>query len=389
MWKTADAVVIGGGIMGASTAHFLAKKGFGRVVLLEKRTLAAVSTGHSAAVVRTFYSNSLTIRLALRALEMFERGQEFLGGDCSFRRVGFLCLLEEGVVSAGRQVFRMEREHGIEVMEVSPEEIREIMPQLCLEGVVKGILEPHSGYVDPLRTVKNLVDRAKEWGLAVCEGVGATGIRLVGNRVVGVETEQGIVDTRVVVNASGPWGRYIGLSVGLNYSVRWSRESDLVLRLPSNFKTFPVISDPNRQIYLRPHGEDQVLAGLSFPKEVEPMDIDHYDPDLDTRTRLRIEHGVFQRVPALRRAQYLMGWASIYTITDDWHPIVGPEPKLEGYYACFGGSGHGFKLGPPIGESLSDIIVGTTPAIDIHALRPSRFVEGEIFTSAWGGGNRA
>ena len=106
MRKTADAVVIGAGIMGACTAHFLAKKGFGRVVLLEKRKLAAVSTGHSAAIIRTFYSNPLTTSLAPRAREMFENDQEEIGGDCEFRRSGYLCLLEEKLASTGEQLLR-------------------------------------------------------------------------------------------------------------------------------------------------------------------------------------------------------------------------------------------------------------------------------------------
>ena len=82
-------------------------------------------------------------------------------------------------------------------------------------------------------------------------------------------------------------------------------------------------------------------------------------------------------------------WSSIYTITDDWHPLVGPDKKLNGYFTCFGGSGHSFKLGPPIGEALADIILGIIPKIDIRDLRSNRFEEGESFSSAWGSGNRA
>ena len=112
MDKTADAVVIGGGIMGAATAHFLAKQQFGKVVLLEKSKLAAVSTGHSAAIVRTFYSNPLTLRLALRAREMFENAEQELGGDCEFRRTGYCCIFAEKAAATGEQLLAIERPAG-------------------------------------------------------------------------------------------------------------------------------------------------------------------------------------------------------------------------------------------------------------------------------------
>ena len=388
MARAADAVVIGGGIMGASAAHFLAKKGLGDVVLLEKRSLAAVSTGHSAAVIRTFYSNDLTIRLSATALEMFGNGEEALGGDCDFRNTGYVCLLGEHTAAAGRAVLEAEQRNGTGAVEVKTDEIEELVPGVNTDGIVAGIYEPASGYADPVKTVRNLVTRANDWGLVCYEGVGATRIRLSGNRVTGVETETGEIHTDLVINAAGPWGRRMGLSAGLNYSLRWSRECDLVLRLPAGYGPLPVVSDPNLRIYFRPDGDSGLLAGLSFPKEVEPMDVDAYDPDLDEPTRRRIEKGTIERVPALRDAEYVKGWASVYTITDDWHPLVGSEPGLEGYYAFFGGSGHGFKLGPPIADSLTDTILGRTPAFDLHPFRPERFIEGDQFSSAWGGGNR-
>jgi len=382
-------VVIGGGILGASTAHFLAKKGFGKVVLLEKRALADVSTGHSTANVRTFYSNPVTVKLAQRAVQMFENDREELGGDCSFEQVGYLTLIDEASVAGGRHVLELGREHGVEVREISPEDINELAPHYDLDGVVSGVFEPRSGYADPVRTVQSLVSRAKEWGLAVHEGVGATGIRLQGDRVTAVETEDGPIATPVVVNAAGPWGREVGLWVGKNYSIRWSRETDIFLRLPSDFGSFPVTSDLKLRIYFRPQDDDKILLGLGAPKEVEPLDIGSYDDEVEPRTRHRMQRQLFQRVPVLRYMNYVYGWASIYTITDDWHPLVGQEPGLEGYYACFSGCGHCFKLGPPIGEALADVIAGDAPRIDIHALRPSRFVEGQPITSAWGAGNRA
>jgi len=389
MEKTADAVVIGGGIMGASAAHFLAKKGLGKVVLLEKRTLAAVSTGHSAANIRCAYSNPVTVQLAMRAFELFENDRELLGGDTGFRTTGMMILLGEEHVDIGKKVLQIEQQQHSETQEIGLEEIQQLAPQFDLEGVVCATYQPRGGYADPVRTTNTLVEQAKKWGLAAYEGVGARNIQVDGNHVCGVETEQGVIQTPVVVNAAGPWGGHIGETAGREYSIRWSRESDLVLKLPSDFGDFPIIADPSCHTYFRPQWENRLLAGLDYPKEIEPLDINDYDPNLDAGTRQRIEQGVLKRIPVLREAEFDCGWASIYTITGDWHPIVGAELDIEGYYACFGGSGHGFKLGPPIGEALADVIVGQRPQIDIHPLRPSRFEEGDLFRSAWGEGNRA
>ena len=389
MEHTADAVVIGGGILGASTAHFLAKKGFGRVLLVEKRTLAAVSTGHSAAAIRTFYSNPLTIQLASRAVEMFSHGEDELGGDCGFQRIGYLVLLSEDGVEAGKRVARMERAQGIRVEELTVDAIAARQPLVNLDGIAHGIFEPDSGFVDPRQTTQNLVATAKRWNLTACEGVGATSLVLRNGRIDAVETEQGTVRTPVVVNAAGGWGGILAQTVGLNYSLRWSRESDIVINVPFDTAGYPWLSDPQLRFYSRPAGPRQLLVGLGFPKEIEPLDIDNYDPDIDAKTRRRIEQLIFERVPSTRDGSFDRGWASMYTITDDWHPLIGPEPEVPGYFACLAGNGHCFKLGPPLGEALADVVAGDTPAIDIHGFRPNRFLEGDYFTSVWGSGNRA
>jgi len=389
MKKTADAVVIGGGIMGASTAHFLAKKGIGSVVLLEKRTLAAVSTGHSAANIRCSYSNPVTVQLALRAMDIFENDREVLGGDTGFQRTGHLVLMDPVHLDIGKAVFEVEMQQGTGTKMVGLDEIKELAPQLSMGGAVQATYQARAGYADPVRTVHTLVEQGAKHGLTAYEGIGARRIETSGGRVTGVTSDEGLIETPIVVNAAGPWGKEVGASVGREYSLRWSRESDLLYRLPPGFGHFPIFADPECEIYFRPHRDNMLLAGLDYPKAIEPLDINNYDPELDADTRGRIEKGLFRRVPQLRDAQFERGWASIYTITDDWHPVVGAEPSLAGYYAFFGGSGHGFKLGPPLGEALADIITGDTPRIDIRHFRPTRFEEGEPFTSLWGEGNRA
>lgn len=375
--------------MGASVGHFLAKIGFGKIVLLEKRTFAAVSTGHSAANLRCAYSNPVTVQLALRAFDLFENDRDKLGGDTGFQRTGMMALLDEAHVAIGRAVLASEAPHNTGTQEIDPEQIKELAPQIELGDVVCATYQPRGGYADPVRTTQTLVQQAQKWGLTAYEGVEAKSIQTEGDRVSGVETDQGTIQTRIVVNAAGPWGGRIGSTAGRVYSIRWSRESDLLLKLPAGFGKFPIIADPACQIYFRPQSNDRLLAGLDYPKELEPLDIEDYDPDLDAPTRQRIEEGLFKRIPVLKDATFDRGWASIYTITEDWHPVVGPEQGIDGYFACFGGSGHGFKLGPPIGESLAAMIAGKSPRIDLHTLRPSRFEQGELFASAWGAGNRA
>ena len=389
--ETADAVVIGGGILGASTAHFLATLGFGQVVLLEKLTLAAVSTGHTGGAIRTAYSNPVTIQLALRGLEMFTDAREQLGGDCGFRRCGYLVLAGADELEPSRAMMRAQVAQGVEVEEIGVDEIRSRWPEIDLApgAVASGLFEPMSGVAEGTKTTRTLVASAEAHGLTAFEGVAATGIRRKGGAITAVETDRGDIDTPVVVNAAGGWGRRVGLWVDLNYSFRWSRETDIVLNVPFNTGHLPWISDAPMRQYIRPDPPGQLCIGLGWPKEVEPLDIDDYNPDPDGPTRERILQKALRRIPAAAEQTYDHGWASMYTITDDWHPIVGPEPDIPGYYACVAGNGHCFKLGPPIGESLAHVIIGSTPPVDLHPLRGSRFIEGELMTSVWGGGNRA
>ena len=320
---------------------------------------------------------------------MFKNSEAELGGDCDFRQIGYLVLTAEADVEAGRQIGAIEREQGIEVEDLSPDDIRARWPELNLDGVAYGLFEPHSGYVDPVKTTRNLVQSAAAWGLEAHEGVEVVGISQSGGRVAAVETAQGSIATPVVVNAAGGWGRVVASWVGLNYSFRWSRESDLIVEVDGPTGHLPWVSDSLLRQYFRGAGENRLLVGLGFPKEIEPLDIDDYDANIDAATRQRILGLIEQRLVAAGPPRFVHGWASMYTITDDWHPLVGPEANVAGYFACVAGCGHGFKLGPPIGEALADVIAGRTPAIDLHALRPGRFVDGELLSSVWGGGNRA
>lgn len=389
MPERADVVVIGAGILGASVAHFLTKIGYGDVVLLDKGAVCSGSTQYSAANIRQHYSNEVAIRLAVRAVELFENDEEELGGPSGFVQCGYLVIGTEEGAHAIREVVPIQQRLGVQTEILTRDELAERYPELNLDGVALACLETNSGYADPVATTRALVGSARGRGLTMHEGRAVSGIVNDG-KITAVETSAGDISTPVVVNAAGPWGDRVGRMVGIEYALEFSREHEAQVELPPEFGEVPVTSDSAQRFYFRQHRTGRLLIGEGWPKQPEPDDPETYDSGPDDEHVSRMLEKLYNRLPSLRgRAKVATGYSGIYDITPDWYPIVGPEAGLEGYYAAIGGSDHCFKLGPPIGEALADVIAGREPKIDISPLRHSRFAEGRTFSSVWGPGNRA
>ena len=396
MKASVDAVVIGGGIIGASVAHHLTKLGYGDVVLVEKRRLARGSTQYSAAHVRQHYTNEVAIRLAVRAAAMFANAEEELGGDVGFVQDGYLVLATAEEAHAIREIVPYQQRLGVETAILTPAEVVRRWPELSLDGVELACYEETSGYADPVRTVEALARSASGLGLEVLEGCEVLGVSVSGGRVTSVVTGDGEIATDVVVNATGPWGNTIGGMVGVEYPIRFSREHEAIFTAPDGFRGLPVMSDSTQRLYFRSVGPDRVLVGEGWPKSPEPADPETYDDGTDDEHLARMVPKLVRRVPALAPTltqpdfggAFVTGYSGVYDITEDWYPIVGAE-EVGGYYSAFGGSGHCFKIGPTIGESLAHLIAGVEPPIDISSLSGARFAEGRSFTSVWGPGNRA
>lgn len=392
----ADAVVIGGGIMGASTAHFLTKLGFGDVALVEKRKICGGSTQYSAAHIRQHYSNEVGIRLAVRGALMFNNAEEELGGPVGFHQIGYMLFAPPEDALALRDVVDVQRSFGVETSTLEPDEVMSRWPQLQLDGVGLACHEPTSGFADPVLTVETLVRAAQRDGLHVYEGCEVLGISTANGRVTGVVTGDGEIATGVVVNACGPWSDRIGRMAGVEYPLTFSREHEAIFDAPEGLEDFPVISDVPQRLYCRPYVGGKVLVGDGWPKQKEPVDPETYDDGTDDAHVSNMVPRLLNRVPSLAPAlsqpnyggAFVTGYSGVYDITEDWYPIVGEE-GLGGYYSCFGGSGHGFKIGPAIGEALADTIAGRQSTIDISSLSGARFSEGRTFSSVWGAGNRA
>jgi len=397
MIRKADAVVIGGGIIGASVGHFLARLGFGDVALVEKRTICGGSSQYSAAHIRQHYSNEVAIRLAVRGTQMIASGEERLGGPTGFVQHGYLVIAPPEQEQAIRDVVPVQQRFGVETSILEVEEVARRWPELDLDGVALACLETTSGYADPVLTVESIARAGeREHGLRIYEGCTVLGITTTGGKVTGVVTEDGEIATGVVVNAAGPWGDRIGRMVGVDYPLEWSREHEAIFDAPADLGHFPVMSDAVQRLYFRHYGKGKVLVGEGWPKAKEPADPETYDDATDEEHLGRMVPKLLNRLPKLRATvgqpgyggTFVTGYSGVYDITEDWYPIVGEE-EVGGYNSAFGGSGHCFKLGPAIGEALAHMIAGLEPPVDISRLSGARFSTGETFSSVWGPGNRA
>ena len=203
MAETADVVVIGGGCIGTSIAWQLAGRGAGRVVLLEKSGIAAGATGWSSAIVRMHYVHEPLIKMALFGRRMFENFADEVGGDCGFRRVGFLVLVPQHEVPVARRVVGAQRGLGIDATMLSPEEISEIEPRLSLDGVAAGAWEPDSGHADGSGTASAFAQAARQAGADLRIGVEVTAVQAVDGGSIRVITVAGDIEAESVVLAAG------------------------------------------------------------------------------------------------------------------------------------------------------------------------------------------
>jgi glycine/D-amino acid oxidase-like deaminating enzyme len=386
--KTADAVIIGGGIVGASTLYHLTELGFKHPVLLDKGGFASGSTGDSAAIVRQHYSNPVSIRLVLASLHIFQRLQEEKGrGPNVFNATGWLFLCPQNAASMFDENLQQLKDLGVKTWQISVEAALEHLPGLNTDGVGRVAYEPESGYADPHAATEALIERARAKGAEAYENTPATGIKLDRDRVTGVETVAGSVSTPVVVNAAGPWAKKLGEWVGLDLPIEISREQEVLIEPPSG--AGPVtraVSNMVDRFYMRPAKDGRMLMGVGHPKQNEPADPDSYNRKADPEFLRDVSGRLATRFPALADSKITASWAGLYAITPDWSMIVDRAPGIEGMYLAVGGSGHSFKLGPGIGLALAELIAkGASETVDISDLRASRFDEDAMLKSTYGG----
>ena len=388
MMSTADAVIIGGGAVGTSTLYHLTKLGMTDVVLLDKGSLASGSTGDSAAIVRQHYSNEVSIRLVKRSIEIMRSFPDDLGVDV-FTQSGWCFLVPPEAESSFVENMAQLQRLGVRTWEISVQEaVEQHLPGLNPDGIGRVAYEPDGGFADPHALCQGFADRARDAGANVYLNTPVTGIKMSGDKVTGVRTPSGEIDSPVVVNAAGPWAGPVGRMAGLDLPLEISREQEMMLQVPPGASAPPrAVSNMVERIYFRPTKRPgTVLVGVGHPKENEPVPPNNYDRHADPAFIEDAGRRLTHRMPHLADAKVVASWSGLYTITPDWSMIVDRAPGVEGMYLAVGGSGHSFKLAPAIGQCLAEMVAtGASTTVDITPLRAGRFTEGAPLRSTYGG----
>lgn len=379
MSQTFDIIIIGAGIMGSATAFELARRGL-KVALLDKKGVGAGGTGQSSAIIRQHYSKELTARMAKYSLGVFQNFDDEVGGECGFTQSGFLLVAAAKDLAGLKANVALQQKLGIQTKLIDQETIHELMPALKTSDLVAAAYEPESGYADPYLTVTSYANAAKREGTAVFVDTAVTGIRFDGDKVVGVNTPKGPFSAPLVLNSTGAWGAQVAKMAGVDVPIDSCRVQVAFFRRPAGHEaSHPVFADFINATYFRSETGGLTLVGLVDPEEASAIvDPDHFREGVDEEFVMEAGERLIRRFPAMEQSQVTGGYASLYAITPDWHPIVDELIPGSGFYVCSGFSGHGFKLGPAVSVMMADLLTGVNdPLFNPHLFRLSRFAEND------------
>jgi sarcosine oxidase subunit beta len=377
--RTADVVLIGGGIVGSSIACHLVAAGCKNVLVIERETAQGKgSTGKSMGGVRAQFSTPINIQMSLYSIPFYASFEERLGYPCDYRPQGYLfCATSEKHMAYLRANYEKQVALGLKnVRLVTGDEIRGLFPQLRGDDIVGGSFCSTDGFVDPYSAMIGFMTWASDRGATLLKNASVTGITRTDDGSFEVATTRDVVSTRTVVNCAGAWAAPIASMLGIDLPVEPLRRMLVPTEPFAQFPhTAPMIVDMSNGFHFRPESRGFLLAWN------DPEETPGYKTDLDPSFIEKILTRAADRVPVFENIEInpKRAWAGLYEMTPDHHPILGESPEVPGFFFANGFSGHGVMHSPATGKILSDLILtGKTDLIDASLLNFSRFAEGRI-----------
>jgi sarcosine oxidase, subunit beta len=374
--NTADIVILGAGVMGASIAFHLAQRKAGRIVVLEKDNIGQGGSGRSSALVRMHYSFPPEVMLAVKSLEMFNNWKDLVGETGDFHRTGFLRIVPETDLHLLQANVNMQKSLGVNVEIVDRAQLQEIEPEWNFDDVTAAAYEPDSGYGDGSCVANDFMAAAREKGVEYRRRTPATSLLVNAGRIQGVKTEQGYIEAPIVIGALGPWCRPLLQQVGVHLPIENEFHEVVMLRNPPDMEGGGCACiDSITTTYFRSDASDKTLVGDFYGKR--GIDPDNFPQRPAEDSVENIVERTCRRMPMLQHAEMMRGVTGVYDMSPDSRPLLGEIPGIQGLHVAAGFSGMGFKISPAIGLVFAELLLdGAGKTVDIAAFRPSRFAEG-------------
>jgi sarcosine oxidase subunit beta len=373
-----NVLVCGGGIVGLATAHALAERG-AAVTLCERGSLGAGSTARSAGGIRSQFSTPINVTLSLASKAVWNGFEDEFGVDIGFRTSGYLFLARsESTAERFREDVRMQRELGAETELLEPATAAEHCPELDAESFRAATYNPTDGFADPNLAVQGYAEAARSLGVDIRPKTAVTAVHRSGGRVVGVDVVENGTEERVdadyVVNATGAWSPRVAEMAGAALPISPRRRQIAVVQPSKEVpESVPLTIDMETGSYFRPERDGAAIVGGHFAADDPAVDPDGYDRDIEMAWAAEaVERAADCAAYFGPETRIKRGWAGLYAVTPDNHPII--EETVPGLVTAAGFSGHGFQHAPATARIVSDVIFdGDTDLVDVSALAADRF----------------
>jgi len=379
MKTSADIVIIGGGISGASIGYFLLKNGAKNVVILERDYLTAGSTGRCGAGIRQQWGSDINCILTQFSCNFFENAQEELAypGGIEFTQGGYLFLVTtEKELAQTKKNIALQNSLGINSKLLTPAEAKELAPIIDTSNLLAAAYHSKDGHLSPFKTTHAFAEAFKRLGGEIYTDTTVTGIKTNQNpingtnRVIGIETTNGNIATENIVIAAGGHTGNIAKLAGVDLPLNPVRRNILVTE-PVDPILSTMVMSMSLNFYCQqvPHGS--FLMGRACDNQPTDLRV-----TADSNFPETMAQAITVAMPALKNLRMLRQWAGIYNMSPDKHPIYSKAQNLDGLYISAGYSGHGFMLGPATGQCMAELMLGLTPTLPWERLGLSRFDAG-------------
>jgi glycine/D-amino acid oxidase-like deaminating enzyme len=402
---SADVIVVGAGVAGASTAFHLSRLGAGDVLVVDRGTAGSGMSSRSSAMIRMHYTFRPEVELAVRSDRMFASWTELTGRPAFVRRTGFARLVLPGEEDALRANVAMQRDCGARVEVLPATDFAALAPGFRTDDLTVAAWEPDGGYGDGALVAGDLLAAARERGVRYRPHTPVLALLREGDRVTGIQTPDGPEHAPVVVAAAGVWSPALLASIGVDLPIETEFHQVAVLSHAPGQGTPVACIDSTTQSYFRPEarGSMTLVGSFTGPRGVDPDRVAPPPdaaraapspgapqrgalgaPEYTQSTALTVPDlaelvgAAARRVPALADAGIVRGITGVYDMTPDGRPMLGELPGVSGLVLAAGFSGTGFKISPAVGEAVAALVTGRPIAgsVDIGPFWPGRFAAG-------------